>query len=295
MTRLQSVWSLFKYFAQIDPLTSTAPCNPAPGRRLLIIRTDTPNFFSGSTMASSLSDGNLTGGPRISATPVRQTPPPLDLPASGNDADKKKGGLLRSLMGYRGTETTSQPPRPAPYRRSSANSFTSSPSRSRSRSPEKQSLEGSPNSSRESLHQSRPLLSDLDLPNARPRSELSRSRSMIAPSGHTQAHFKFSLEFVDRRPHMVPAEMGLSPPRLPLTAQFVLQRQPGFRPDVEARRPRSAVAVSACTYAGRALAEWTLIVNECQNFFDRRRSEGVPTAFHVETPTLGIESFRRPG
>lgn len=293
MTRLQSIWSLFKYFAQVDPLTSTAPCNPAPGRRLLIIRTDAPTFNSNNL---SIVPAETNGVPRISATPNRQGTPHQENLTVGPDGDKKKGGLFRSLTGSRAPEFPVPAPRPMALRRAASQSVTSSPRRSRSRSPEKINSNDPLNASRESLHQSRPLPSDFDIITPRPHTELGRSRSVIASTtAYTQAHFKFSLEFVDRRPHMVPAEMGLSPPRLPLAAQLVLQRQAGFRPDVEARRPRSAAAVSACTYAGRSLAEWTLVVNECQNFFDRRRSEGVPTASHVETPTLGIESFRRPG
>lgn len=46
-------------------------------------------------------------------------------------------------------------------------------------------------------------------------------------------------------------------------------------------------------YAGRALAEWAHIVSECDSFFARRRDEGVPTDRMVETPSLGVESFRR--
>ena len=46
-------------------------------------------------------------------------------------------------------------------------------------------------------------------------------------------------------------------------------------------------------YAGRALAEWAHIVSECDSFFARRRDEGVPCDRNVETPTLGVESFRK--
>lgn len=48
-------------------------------------------------------------------------------------------------------------------------------------------------------------------------------------------------------------------------------------------------------YAGRALAEWALVVGECNNFVERRRAEGVPTLRWVEVPTLGVEGFRRFG
>ena len=49
----------------------------------------------------------------------------------------------------------------------------------------------------------------------------------------------------------------------------------------------------ASKYAGRALAEWAQVVSECDNFFERRRDEGVPCDSMVETPTLGVESFRK--
>ncbi|OJD21166.1 hypothetical protein ACJ73_07496 [Blastomyces percursus] len=49
----------------------------------------------------------------------------------------------------------------------------------------------------------------------------------------------------------------------------------------------------ASKYAGRALAEWALVVCECDNFFARRRDEGVPTDDEVEIPILGVESFRK--
>lgn len=54
-----------------------------------------------------------------------------------------------------------------------------------------------------------------------------------------------------------------------------------------------AESVARAKYAGRALAEWALIVCECNNFVERRRAEGVPGLKWVEIPTLGIEGFRR--
>jgi len=53
--------------------------------------------------------------------------------------------------------------------------------------------------------------------------------------------------------------------------------------------------VMRAKYAGRALAEWALVVGECNNFVDRRRAEGVPALKWVEVPTLGIEGFRKFG
>ncbi|KAH8694920.1 hypothetical protein BGW36DRAFT_298792 [Talaromyces proteolyticus] len=49
----------------------------------------------------------------------------------------------------------------------------------------------------------------------------------------------------------------------------------------------------ASKYAGRALAEWAIVVSECDNFYDRRRDEGVPTDDLVEIPTLSVDNFRK--
>ncbi|KAI1379614.1 DUF1765-domain-containing protein [Hypoxylon crocopeplum] len=46
-------------------------------------------------------------------------------------------------------------------------------------------------------------------------------------------------------------------------------------------------------YAGRALAEWSLVVAECNSFVDRRREEGVLGLSEVEVPALGVEGFRK--
>jgi hypothetical protein len=59
-------------------------------------------------------------------------------------------------------------------------------------------------------------------------------------------------------------------------------------------RPEGDCAAQA-KYSGRALAEWAVVLGECQSFFERRKSEGVPATKFVETPALGVEVFRRPG
>lgn len=49
------------------------------------------------------------------------------------------------------------------------------------------------------------------------------------------------------------------------------------------------------TYSGRALAEWGIVVHECNSFIDRRRDEGVAGLQDVEVPSLGVENLRRMG
>ncbi|KAI6246466.1 hypothetical protein HI914_05617 [Erysiphe necator] len=48
-------------------------------------------------------------------------------------------------------------------------------------------------------------------------------------------------------------------------------------------------------YKGRALAEWAIVVGECNGFLERRRNEGVPNLKLIEVPILGVEGFRRSG
>ncbi|GAB1194684.1 hypothetical protein APSETT444_003930 [Aspergillus pseudonomiae] len=60
-----------------------------------------------------------------------------------------------------------------------------------------------------------------------------------------------------------------------------------------APEPAISHPLVANKYVGRALAEWAQIVSECDSFFARRRDEGVPCDRMVETPTLGVESFRK--
>ncbi|KAI2621203.1 DUF1765-domain-containing protein [Hypoxylon sp. NC1633] len=56
--------------------------------------------------------------------------------------------------------------------------------------------------------------------------------------------------------------------------------------------PKGAFATGV-KYAGRALAEWSLVVAECNSFVDRRREEGVLGLSEVEVPALGVEGFRK--
>ncbi|KAK8049578.1 hypothetical protein PG994_011308 [Apiospora phragmitis] len=62
----------------------------------------------------------------------------------------------------------------------------------------------------------------------------------------------------------------------PLTEAFVHGTKPGSHLERGAK------------YSGRALAEWSLVVAECNSFIDRRRDEGVPDLSEVEVPSLGM-------
>ncbi|KXX77455.1 hypothetical protein MMYC01_206087 [Madurella mycetomatis] len=66
--------------------------------------------------------------------------------------------------------------------------------------------------------------------------------------------------------------------------------RPPQGPAVRAERP-TGVYASGAVYAGRALAEWAMVVGECNSFVDRRRDEGVLGLRDVEVPTLSIEGL----
>lgn len=102
--------------------------------------------------------------------------------------------------------------------------------------------------------------------------------------------FKFSLEWVDRKT-TAPANMRLFCPKLPSHAQILLDDTHKWN---ETTLPHLATYTKEyAQYTGRALAEWSVIVNECQSFFLRRKQEGVPGNEWVETPNLGVESLRK--
>ncbi|KAL2122867.1 hypothetical protein VTJ04DRAFT_3322 [Mycothermus thermophilus] len=75
-----------------------------------------------------------------------------------------------------------------------------------------------------------------------------------------------------------PSRMGASP------SPF------GPPPAVRAEKPTGVYAQGA-VYAGRALAEWSMVVSECNSFVDRRRDEGVLGLSEVEVPMLGVEGL----
>ena len=59
---------------------------------------------------------------------------------------------------------------------------------------------------------------------------------------------------------------------------------------VQAERPIGVYA-SGAVYCGRALAEWSMVVSECNSFVDRRRDEGILGLSDVEVPALSVEGL----
>lgn len=284
MHRLRGVWYqvilLSKRAHEQKSMPPTiAPSPPAPGRRLLILRNDShvpaTQFLTFEGLTSSPS-GPMSNAKRNSllfspgtngADPGRSEPPPPDTLSGG----KKRWSLFRTIK-PRGNEDdvaislkeNHQPGRVGGLRRIV---------------------------SKESLREATP---------SGPRSgrndgqETAGFASRRNPSTGIRSSFRFSLEWVDKDSNMVKGRR-LYPPKLPLPAQTFLRETEPRSLEELALQQGNAEQMTGEKYLGRALSEWALVVNECQNFFDRRKSEGVSGDALVETPTLGVDWFRKTG
>ena len=318
--RLLRVW---EYYLRLQskaeeglatPLSS-APCTPAPGRRIIIIRCDNqlPSadiFVSFDRVLPHISRDQVMAHRRSSSE---------DSTGSDDPPSKKRWGLLRAIFGNTSTN------RPTDSLGGSSSDESDNGGTELTMAPDSKCLDGHEQSS----------TSSIDEP-ARPK----------APP-HQPYLFKFSLEWIDR-PQWPTKNKRLFTPCLPLASQLHVQHRRAPPKDTELHDTLSETTTNSETpiddkqddestdgndisepppklapentlrppttkhsllpelpsqpvyddlvtskYAGRALAEWAHIVSECDSFFARRRDEGVPSDRAVETPTLGVESFRK--
>lgn len=267
--RLKRVWCHFLYLQQYAEThgivaPSTAPCSPAPGRRLLIIRNDVQAApggiflsFDGILSSTSSSTTQPTAYERHSSLDklTLATAPQLSLTREDanklSQSGKKRWGLFKNIMPFAGS--------PEDRSKSKPTASTTKPS----------------------------------CGNAPVAGQQPSTGKLVSTTPPFRPHsFKFSLEWSDRENNPAGKERRLYPPRLPLPAQTYLQ---SVRAETRANKPiePEGLATGSSKYAGRALAEWAILIIECQTFFDRRKNEGVPGNEQVETPTLGVETFRR--
>ncbi|THC95736.1 hypothetical protein EYZ11_004775 [Aspergillus tanneri] len=282
LARLQRIWRYYLAFQTkaeetLTPPLSSAPCTPAPGRRIIIIRCDNP--MSPSHLFVSFDRV-------VPSAPVEQNPPTImesssrsDTPASDTQQPtKKRWNILKAVFG--GSSSA---------RSSIDNSPTSS------------SDESDANGHDSTVATDKCLDSHWCAHNS--SGELSRPKT-----AHQPYSFKFSLEWMDRPPWptseyaSATESEGETKSDVPLRGpvsdeQMKTEADSCSMPDAASYRPDFKLALNdtlvASKYAGRALAEWGQIVSECDSFFSRRRDEGVPCDRMVETPTLGVESFRK--
>jgi hypothetical protein len=270
-------------------LPATNPCNPAPSRRLLIIRTDTPTNVGGGSFISF--DGFVPPNPSSQMSAAKrfsENDAMMELesrPESSHSMDENgsppKGirSIIRNMM------TSRNRPR-SPVRTGSelqisaaADAINDAQHNALNRSPS-----GRRNTNATTLSVAETALA---------------ARTASSTNGANGAHRNFSFKFsLDFHPNVkAPGQIRLFPPRLPKPAQEFLQsrcEKANTAQHKQAVEPKDRSRERA-RYTGRALAEWMMVVGECQSFFERRKSEGIPENRFVETPTLGVEVFKRGG
>lgn len=267
LTRLNSNWSHYLFLRddaekrEILP-PSTAPCSPAPGRRIVIIRNDSmalsANFFLPFDQPI-VAPSAMQDSPYSSHSSILNTIPTADSPSQ----NKKRWSIFKTIIPFSSPGNA----RPGEVTPPSSASEDSSPP---------------------TLDEQQP-----NIPTSQ-KSPIKAHSRPITPT-HQPFSFKFSLEWLDH-PAWPSKNRVLLPPKLPHPAQMALQERKSTAviDVVKPFRP-GASSTGTAKYAGRSLAEWSQLVSECQGFFERRFQEGVPNLKLVEVPTLGVESFRVAG
>ena len=292
---------------ELTPQLSSAPCTPAPGRRIIIIRCD--NQVSPANLFVSFDRVVPPAPSEPTIAPRRNSSSSLNADSSSSDSSappKRKWNILKSVFGVSASKSSDT--------QSSSSSFD-----------ESEISDAQPNTGK-------------CLDTHPPRSQAGTGEPVRPKTAHQPFFFKFSLEWMDR-PQWPTKNRRLLPPALPSASQLHLQKlrqskankteydttaenAPGDETKEETKTgenatdeqaqastpvpppkeppglyhvPKAAAndKVVASKYVGRSLSEWALIVIECDSFFARRRDEGVPCDRMVETPTLGVESFRK--
>ncbi|EXJ90230.1 hypothetical protein A1O1_03329 [Capronia coronata CBS 617.96] len=280
--RLNKCWAHYQYLAAEAEMRgllppSSAPCSPAPNRVLVILRTDSQPILSASrtNFANHFPSAIVTqGSPYQNHSSVLSTIPSADEPRPGV---KKRWSLFRGL-----------------------NVFGVSPGNNR---PGEVTPPGSP-------EEIGVTTSSDSIPDPNGAITAARAYRPVTPP-HQPFSFKFSLEMcstpqnLDRRT----PNRELAAPQLPHNAETILRSRQSSESSGSGSstgsdsRTGSKVAevrplkpqpceMNTARYSGRALAEWTQVLNECRGFYARRKQEGVPRDHQVETPTMGVETFR---
>lgn len=247
------------------PAQLTNPCLPAPGRRLIILRNDTLAPPPGTFLSH---DGIIM--PTAPAVADEISPAPSPTQPKFN------------------TKTAQRPVTPV---KSSAASMVSVASSTTKR--------------RWSILRTLGLQNDSPPPPSPPQDTKNQSKGGAAEgkassestesaqtSVDRRATFKFSLEWMAQQPFSV-RDKHLSPDRLPAASQNYLNTFIEDTPIAVDIKDTLDAQKSHWTYAGRAMAEWVLVLVEYENFFERRRSEGKENDTDIETPSLGVESLRK--
>lgn len=252
------------------PRPSTAPCPPAPGRKLSIVRSDNPTSHKMFSLEALLPSA-MRSTDNIRSKSFSGPSSPTE---SAKVKDTSDTMSIRSVDSTMSTIST--------YSTVSVNSGI----RRRWSGFFKGILGGS---SSENV-KTETILS----PRVPPPKMLQTGsqRPAIFSSGR-RIHYKFFLEQADRTTH-IGRPRPITAPRLPSLTQEHLQLVAEDDVEEEVIVYKAPPVLPTYTkYASRALAEWTLVVDECDNFMERRKMEGQHDPRGIDIPTLSIDSLRR--
>jgi hypothetical protein len=293
---------------ELKACLSSAPCSPAPGRRIIILRSEnqpSPGLLSSFDRMigpSSTSQMSAYRSQRRLKIDLDGLPPDIEPP------QKRRWSILKNVF--------SSPANPKPGEVT----------------PPGSSSDETEINATNNYFRSRDSDNDLS-PQLDSNMSHDGDDQLRPPTPHQLFSFRFSLEWLDR-PQWPSKNKRLYPPRVPTSTESHIQRHRALEmtyrdsdgslsADVDGRdtdvstvgnrsqksyetdktsvgssgsfasiAPRNERVV-ASKYAGRALAEWAHVVSECDSFFERRRDEGVPSDRQVETPMLSVDSFRK--
>ncbi|SMR47065.1 unnamed protein product [Zymoseptoria tritici ST99CH_3D1] len=273
--RLQTTWAYHMHLCNTNGLNPiVAPCSPAPGRRFVIVRTDNQVGHANTFLSF---DGILRAG----ASPTQSKEPPWKRASMGMgisliDTIESRPSSISSSTLDSDSDSREKSPGIGGFLRK----MIGSRSKTKAQDAEKKVTEKDQSAS------VKPSAPDKG-------GEASTSAEPASVPVFRPLTFKFSLEVqMHNRPH---PPMRLNPPRLPGPAQdYLLASSANAVLATQPIEPKGESAARA-RYAGRALAEWAIVVGECGSFFERRKKEGAPGDADVETPVLGVEVFKRPG
>ncbi len=300
--RLYSVWAQFRHLQKCSAASgnippSCAPCSPAPGRTFLIVRDDAATVSSGmflsfDSILSQPSRSQATAYERYSLSRQFSDNSRYQIFGAPHETNqspklgKKRWASLRSLMPFTGLTggRSRSPPRVSDIR------LTSTEARTEILSPDQPLKVNSGDQSSRKQSKSKDSVESTE----------HNSEPTVRPY---QSHsFRFSLEWTEKPsgPTKSSSDSDTSlRPKLPATARTFLESigtsNTEDDPD-EDEQPTKGVLIDRARvskYAGMALAEWKLVIHDCQDFFERRRAEGIPTDALVETPCLKVDSCRK--
>ena len=302
--RLQRIWEYYLAFqakaeTELTAPLSSAPCTPAPGRRIIIIRCDNP-----------LSSSNVFVSFDRVVPPITQDQSSRDHSTVKADSiesqqpQKRRWGVLKAMFGSssrsdgstssddsdsNGVDGTTTPEEGTNSPGNLRNSFEEAV---RPKTPHQPytfrfSLEWMdrpqwPSKNKRLFTPCLPVGAQL---------HMRRRHSAAGVSEYDTASDYESENYSDETGSSSYREKPDEGGSVKELAPFVIDKEKASTKEEPPTAPFDKLAASK--YAGRALAEWAQVVSECDSFFARRRDEGVPSDRMVETPTLGVESFRK--